>query len=49
MKREKKLPPAAVETRRTWKTPKVTVLKLDKTRGGAAPKNNENPNFFLPS
>ena len=34
--------------RRPWSPPQVDLLHLaDETGGGVAPKNNENPNFYI--
>ncbi len=30
-----------------WEAPELETLTVDSTEGGAAPKNNENPNFYV--
>ncbi len=38
----------AAPHRRPWSPPQIDSIHLaDETGGGAAPKNNENPNFYV--
>lgn len=42
------LPFSASPQRRPWSPPHIDMIDLaDETGGGAAPKNNENPNFYI--
>ena len=45
--RETRDPDREAWDQKAWEAPNLETLDVASTEGGAAPKNNENPNFYV--